>query len=58
VQENILSKLSRYETAIEQQLHRALHELAHRQAARCNTALTPSQVLDIEVSEMPEETGY
>ena len=58
MQENILSKLSRYETAIEQQLHRALLELAHRQAARCNTALTTSQVLDIEVSEMPEETGY
>jgi hypothetical protein len=57
MQESILSKLSRYETAIEQQLHRALHELAHRQAARRGAALTPSQVLDIEVSRMPTETG-
>jgi hypothetical protein len=57
VEERILLKLPSYETTIEQQLHRALHELAYRQAARCNAALTPSQVLDIEVSRMPTETG-
>jgi hypothetical protein len=41
VEESILSKLSRYETAIERQLYRALHKLERRQAARRGAALTP-----------------
>jgi len=54
---NAFSKLSRYETAIERQLYRALHELERRQAARRGAAVTPPQVLDVDVSGMPEETG-
>jgi hypothetical protein len=54
---NAFSKLSRYETAIERQLYRALHELERRQATRRGAAVTPPQVLDVEVSGMPEETG-
>src|SRR5215211_71824 len=56
-QANAFSKLSRYETSIERQLYRALHELERRQAARRGAALTPPQVLDVDVSGMPEETG-
>jgi hypothetical protein len=52
---NAFSKLSRYETAIERQLYRALHELERRQAARGGAALTPPQVVDVEVSGLPEE---
>ena len=53
--ERILSKLSKYETAIERALYRALHQLERRKAARRGAALTPPQVLDVEVSGMPEE---
>ncbi len=55
---NAFSKLSRYETAIERTLYRALHELERRQAARRGAAVTPPQVLDVDVSGMPEETGH
>ena len=55
---NAFSKLSRYETAIERLLYRALHELERRQAARGGAAVTPPQVLDVEVSGMPEETEH
>ena len=55
---NAFSKLSRYETSIERQLYRALHELERRQAARRGAAATPPQVLDVEVSGMPEVTGH
>jgi hypothetical protein len=54
---NAFSKLSRYETAMGRQLYRALHELERRQAARRGAAITPPQVLDVEVSGIPEETG-
>jgi hypothetical protein len=57
-QANAFSKLSRYETAIERTLYRALHELERRQAARGGVAVTPPQVLDVEVSGIPEETGH
>jgi hypothetical protein len=57
-EEGVPSKLSRYETTIEQQLYRALHELERRQAARRGAAVTPPQVLDVEVSGMPEETRH
>ena len=55
---NAFSKLSRYETAIERTLYRALHELERRQGARRGAALTPPQVLDVEVSGIPEWTGH
>src|SRR5215212_2330967 len=55
---NAFTKLSRYETAIERALYRALHELERRQAARGGAAVTPPQVLDVDISGMPEETGY
>ena len=58
MEESILSKLSRYESAIERALYRALHQLEHRQAARRGAALTPPYVVDVEVSGMPEETGH
>jgi hypothetical protein len=52
---NAFSKLSRYETAIERQIYRALHELERRQAARGGAALTPPQVLDVDVSGIAED---
>jgi hypothetical protein len=55
---NAFSKLFRYETAIERTLYRALHELDRRQAARRGAAVTPPQVLDIEVSGMSDDTGH
>jgi hypothetical protein len=55
---NAFSKLSRYETAIERHLYRALHELERRQATRRGAAVTPPQVLDVEVSGIPEDTGH
>ena len=58
VEEGVPSKLSGCETTIEQQLYRALHELEHRLAARLGAAVTPPQVLDVEVSGMPEETRH
>ena len=57
-QANAFSKLSRYETTIERALYRALHELERRQAARRGAAVTPPQVLDVEVSGVPEETEH
>jgi hypothetical protein len=55
---NAFSKLSRYETAIARTLYRALHELERRQAARRGADVTPPQLVDVEVSGMPEETGH
>ena len=54
---NAFSKLSRYETPIQRALYRALHELERRQATRRGAAVTPPQVLDVDVSGIPEETG-
>jgi hypothetical protein len=54
---NAFSKLSRYETSIERQLYRALHELERRQAARGGAAPTPPQIVDVDVSGIPEGTG-
>ena len=50
---NAFSKLSRYETAIERQLYKALHELERRQSARYGGGVPPPQVLDVDVSGMP-----
>ena len=55
--ESILSKLSKYETAIERQLYRALHQLGRRQAARRGAALTPPQVLEVEVRGCRKRRG-
>ena len=52
---NAFSKLSRYETAIGRQLYKALHELERRKAARYGTSVPPPQVVDVDVSGMPEE---
>ena len=51
---NAFSKLSRYETAIERQLYKALHELERRQAARRGDSVQPPQVVDVDVSGIPE----
>ena len=55
--ESILSKLSKYETAIVRQLYRALHQLGRRQAARRGAALTPPQVLEVEVRGCRKRRG-
>src|SRR4028119_1605543 len=49
---NAFSKLSRYETAIERQLYKALHELERRQSARYGGSVPPPQVVDVDVSGM------
>ena len=51
---NAFSKLSRYETAIERQLYKALHELECRQAARQSGSVPPPQVVDVDVTGIPE----
>jgi hypothetical protein len=51
---NAFSKLSRYETAIDRQLYKALHELERRQAARLGGAVTAPHVVDVDVSGLPE----
>ena len=45
-----LSKLSRYERALERGLYRALHELQRIQAASRGETVPPPAVLDIQVS--------
>lgn len=45
------SKLSRYETAIERGLYRALHELQRQQAARrAQSDVAPPVAVDVDVS--------
>ncbi len=51
---NAFSKLSRYEASIERQLYKALHELERRQAARRGGSVQPPQVVDVDVSGIPE----
>ncbi|MDQ3521931.1 MAG: hypothetical protein M3434_06310 [Gemmatimonadota bacterium] len=51
---NAFSKLSRYETAVERQFYKALHELERRQAARQGGSVPPPQVVDVDVSGIPE----
>ena len=50
---NAFSKLSRYETAIERSLYKALHELQRLQAGR-NTEgdVPPPAAVDVEVSRV------
>jgi hypothetical protein len=51
---NAFSKLSRYETATDRALHRALHELERRQAARQGGAVPAPHIVDVDVSGLPE----
>ena len=53
---NAFSKLSRYETAIERSLYRALHELQRLQAARyAGGGVAPPAAVDVDISGFPEE---
>ena len=55
-QANAFSKLSRYETAIERSLYRALHELQRLQAARHTKGhVLPPIALDVDVSGVSRE---
>jgi hypothetical protein len=48
---NAFSKLSRYETAIERSLYKALHELQRLQVARrANGSVTPPVALDVNIT--------
>jgi len=48
---NAFSKLSRYETAIERSLYKALHELQRLQAARrADGSVPPPAAIDVDVS--------
>jgi hypothetical protein len=52
---NAFSKLSRYETAIERGLYKALHELQRLQAVRAAAGSVPPPVaVDVDVSGIPE----
>jgi hypothetical protein len=53
---NAFSKLSRYETARERSLYRALHELQRLQAARrAEGSVTPPVAIDVDVSGVSRE---
>ena len=53
---NAFSKLSRYETAIERSLYKALHELQRLQAARhAGGNGTPPLAIDVDVSGVSRE---
>ena len=53
---NAFSKLSRYETAIERSLYKALHELQRLQAARRSKGnVSPPVALDVDVSGVSAE---
>jgi hypothetical protein len=51
---NAFSKLSRYESAIEQRLYKALHELERRQVARRGGNVPAPLAADINVFGLPE----
>jgi hypothetical protein len=51
---NAFSKLSRYETAVDRQLYRALHELERLQRARTGGNVPAPVALDVDVSGIPE----
>jgi hypothetical protein len=51
---NAFSKFSRYETAIERQLFRALHELQRLQLARSGGDVAAPHVMDVDVSGLSE----
>jgi hypothetical protein len=49
-----LAKLSRYESALNRNLLRLLHELQRPQAARKGEHVPPPQVVDVDVTGLPE----
>ena len=52
---NAFAKLSRYETAIERGLYKALHELQRLQAARAAAgSVPPPMAVDVDISGIPE----
>jgi hypothetical protein len=51
VNTDVLSPLSRYETALERGLYRALHELERRQAQRAGKVVPPPVAVDVSVSK-------
>jgi hypothetical protein len=51
---NAFSKLSRYETALDRQLYKALHELERLQVARSGGNVPAPHVVDVDVSGLPE----
>ncbi len=52
---NAFTKLSRYETAVERSLFRALHELQRLQAARTGQPVLPPVAVDVNVSGVSED---
>ena len=52
---DVFSKLSRYESAIERGLFKALHELQRLQAERRGEDVPPPAAVDVEVTVVPEE---
>ena len=52
--DNALTKLSRYETSMQNNLHRALHELQRLQAARKGKEVPVPIALDVAISETPK----
>jgi hypothetical protein len=57
VKGNSLSNLSRYESRMERSLFRSLHELQRLQADRNGQDVPPPQVVDIDVTGVPELPG-
>ncbi len=51
---NAFSKLTRYETAIERQFYKAMHELERRQAARLGGSVPAPLAVDVDVSGINE----
>ena len=51
-----LTRLLRYETTIERQLYRALHELQRLQAARAGHPVPAPVAVDVEVGVSSEDT--
>jgi hypothetical protein len=54
---NSLSNLSRYESRMERSLFRSLHELQRLQAARQGEPVPAPQVVDIDVTVLPDLRG-
>jgi hypothetical protein len=53
--QDAFSNLSRYETAIERGLYKALHELQRLQAARAAAgSVPPPMAVDVDISGIPE----
>ena len=55
--ENSLTKLSRYESSIQRNLVKVLHELQRLQATRKGEPVPAPQVVDIDVTGVPELPG-